>query len=519
MRNLYVVEAPGKVVNLAQILKSLRAPGDVLATAGQIADNPKSLTPIALSPQLVETRYQIRDDRRALVDKIRRAAENVDRIFIATDDDQEGNVIAYDLVQALKGTGAEIFRMRLKGLSVDEVGRALKEAGPADFAAEAAQGSCRRIVDRAIGAACSLLTPDSIITVGRVQSALLLEINERPLATGEFAFQAKAKDGSLYAASSEVFGSEHLARLEAAAAALQKGRFEKANVVTEDLSLGTPWTYEEAVAEVGLRLRIGIDQAADALQAAYEEGLTSYPRTRSQEFSKDGVELALALARQNRCSVEGGVLPVESLRGGAHEAIRPLDDEMQLGVPLNVLALPEAVAVILARNLISCAQRVETKVLEVQVEGMNIRLRQQVATPQRCWKDKPEVPGFMELPLDYVLLKRIATVGLGRPSTSVDHVRKFLQRDLLEQRTEGWALSDKGRAWCQYAQSVGMTPGFSAEIEERIKKATGDPSSMAREALGSSAVGGRVAAAVAGSRAAQSKVSASDESNFDDAWS
>ena len=94
MKNLVIVEAAGKVDILKRELKGIGLFADVVATVGHIADNPKSLSPIALNEDLHELAYEFREDRSHLLEKLRRAAAGADRIFVATDDDQEGDVIA-----------------------------------------------------------------------------------------------------------------------------------------------------------------------------------------------------------------------------------------------------------------------------------------------------------------------------------------------------------------------------------------------------------------------------------------
>lgn len=141
MRNLVIVEAAGKVDTLRASLKSIGFSADVIATVGHVADNPRSLNPICLDTDLRETAYAFREDRLALLGKIQRAAFNADRIYIATDDDHEGDVIAQDMARYLSDYSDRLYRVRLRAITESELKESFGGSLSRDFDTPACMAS------------------------------------------------------------------------------------------------------------------------------------------------------------------------------------------------------------------------------------------------------------------------------------------------------------------------------------------------------------------------------------------
>lgn len=500
MKTLVLVEASGKIDLLGKRLRELGIVAEVLATVGHIADNPKSLRPIALDGALRETAYGLRDDRLALLQKIRDAAARADRIYLAMDDDQEGDVIAHDLSVALASERPKMSRVRLRALGEQELKEAFDNAAPGDLVAAGHHGKCRRIVDRAIGSALSVLTEGAVIPVGRVQSSLLDAIERQPPQVGTMRMSMRASDGRVFVAEAGVRSRADLEALEAVAQAVAAGGGKLLGQQDERVSLGAPWPYEEAVAQIALRLRLDIEAADAALQAAYEKGLVGYPRARAQAFTPEAVELGAFLAQQNRCAFNPDVVPVRARggeRGLPHESPRPLEGDILLGRPLNLMDAAEAVQVVLARNLIECGQQVSRSRLRVEVEGRELDFCYTARPPMRSWKDRPPQDGYRATPQDVALLRYTREVGLGRPSTAVSHVRKILERNVLDCAPHGMVLSDKGRLWLQHARDAGLRADTSARMEARFDAPIDDPHATARELLREHGLLARVEQAIA----------------------
>lgn len=489
MAKLVLVEASGKCDLLRRQLKAIGIDAEVLPTVGHVFENPRALTPIALDPALKETLYRPKEDRLQLLEKLRRAASTADRIYLATDDDQEGDVIAYDLAWVLGDHRDKLQRVRLRALCESEVRAAFSASPDPDLAGSACAGICRRIVDRAIGATFTKVTDTELIPVGRVQSSLLGHLAVELPEIGRFVMQARVQGGTTYSADVPVRRSEEIEHLEEIAAALAAGgsaRFRIRDLGESDESVGKPWGFEEIVAEASQRLHISVSSASAALQDAYERGKVSYPRVRRNGFTEDAVEIAAALARQNRAQFDPALVPRRAAamyRHTPHESPRPMDDEMQLGRVLHILDPADAVAVLVARNLIECGQTERRRKLALEVDGAEYAFSAPVGRPLRSWKKAEESVGFHRYPPDYAMLRYMAQHELGRPSTIVSHVTRFLKREVVSGDGKHMGLNEKGRRWLDHARSVGLDKDSANRMEAMFAAAEGDASIAARAIL------------------------------------
>ncbi|MEX3555104.1 MAG: DNA topoisomerase [Burkholderia gladioli] len=486
MRNLVIVEAAGKVDTLRASLKSIGFSADVIATVGHVADNPRSLNPICLDADLHETAYAFREDRLALLAKIQRAAFNADRIYIATDDDHEGDVIAQDVARYLADYGDRLYRVRLRAITASELKESFGGSLSRDFDTPAWHGICRRIVDRAIGAAFTQVAGAATIPVGRVQSSLLANIQSEPPVIGQYDVPLKLSDGGVYWASIPIKTDTDLERameLERLAAAAKVHLLDAAEA---DVAAAHPWGYEDVVAEASVRLRISIEDAAAVFQEAYERGLVSYPRVRAGAFTQDAVEVAASIAAHNGCAFDAARLPLRDAGGEgrrAHECPRPLQDDLLLGRPMSVLDNSEALAVLVARNVIECGQSVKRRRVRARVDGDVLTFECDLARPRRPWKLAERKAGFNHVTRPVALLRYMVGAELGKPSTVVSHASKFLQRGLLEEGGIGFRLNERGNRWLAYATSCGFRADTSARMERAIEQPMSDPHVRVREVL------------------------------------
>lgn len=487
MRNvLVIVEASGKTETLRKALRGIGIEAKVMATIGHIADNPRSLLPIALDLDLRETSYALKPERGRLIESMRQAAYTADKVFLAMDDDQEGDVIAWDVSQALSDCSDKLYRARLRAVSEEELRRAFFGDLSQEFCEPANNGICRRIVDRAIGASFSEFgTPP--VYAGRVQSSLLAQLDESKPKLGDFIVQAKVSTGEVFHARVPVSSLSELPRLEAFQLSVAAGHGGILEVTEESHPVSAPWGYEEIVAETSERLGIGIEEAAQAFQEAYERGRVSYPRVRRNGFTLDAVEVTAELARQNRCAFDKGMMP---LRGQVvsgkvpHESPRPLDSEMSLGRPLTVLDTPEALAILVARNVIECGQMVKSKKVRIEADGMEALFSYTAKPAMKPWRDPAVALGFRRYSNESALLRYMALHGLGRPSTIVNHVSKFLHRDLVVlSGDQPFALTPKGRRWLEHTRTHGFDATTSIRMEVAMEEPISDPHARARAIL------------------------------------
>src|SRR5581483_11022243 len=127
---LVIIEAPGKRKHVGSLLwQAGYRDAEVVATVGHIGTNPEGFKPLAIDAAYRETGYRLKPEKEALAAEIGREAS---QIFLATDDDQEGDVIARDVLRFCIAADdqAKVKRVRLKALSVAEVKAAFAAAVP-----------------------------------------------------------------------------------------------------------------------------------------------------------------------------------------------------------------------------------------------------------------------------------------------------------------------------------------------------------------------------------------------------
>ena len=174
--NLFIIEAPGKRKGMSNMLwRAGVRDVEVMATVGHIGTNPEGFKPLAVDSEYRETAYRLKPDKERLAAEIGKAAKAAKRIYIAADDDQEGDVIARDVLRFCldEEDRSRALRVRLKALAPGEIQAALAAAAPFDELS-AARGDARRIIDRLIGS-----MSNDTGAVGRVQGSMLLMLQGR----------------------------------------------------------------------------------------------------------------------------------------------------------------------------------------------------------------------------------------------------------------------------------------------------------------------------------------------------
>ena len=183
-RSLVIVESPTKSRTLT---KFLGRGFSVLASNGHIMDLPKSELGVDLDNDFEPQYVPIRGKAAALA-KIRAAAQNADRIFLAPDPDREGEAIAWHLAGALKNSRGPIARLTFNEITERAVKQALEHPRELDMNLVNAQ-QARRVLDRLVGYKVSPFVWRTVrygLSAGRVQSVALRLICEREEAIRQF---------------------------------------------------------------------------------------------------------------------------------------------------------------------------------------------------------------------------------------------------------------------------------------------------------------------------------------------
>ena len=178
--NLIIVESPAK----ARTIKNFLGKGyEVIASKGHIRDLPKSRFGITVDEEtkhLIPT-YSVAKENAPTVKEIKEKAKKADTIYIATDEDREGEAIGWHIAHAIKKDPEELPRIVFHEITKSAIKHALESARKIDMDMVNAQ-QARRILDRVVGYKLSPLLSSKIqkgLSGGRVQSSTLKLVVDR----------------------------------------------------------------------------------------------------------------------------------------------------------------------------------------------------------------------------------------------------------------------------------------------------------------------------------------------------
>ncbi len=370
--NLLIVESPNKVAKLTKILGH---GWKVVSTKGHIEDLPagyigglKAIRDDGVIVEIPRTAnkrvnfaidvkngfrpfYTVIPGRETVIREIIDALRGVDRAYIATDPDREGEAIAYS-VSKLLGGRIPVHRVKFYSITKSEVNRAVKS--PARIAMRLVEAAhARRVLDRLIGFFISPLADAAMnksgseyrYTVGRVQSPALALVSEA--LKRRISYERKTKYrvkidydlyGSVGAAASALFYVSALskgvyARRDEAYSAASAARNLVHTVkslktmrhnVRPPQPLKTSTMQAKAFSEKGMPAALSSRTA----QSIFQRGFITYPRTDSERLSDEGIALANEMImRLYGQRYIGSPAPARAsgLSQVAHEAIRLSD--------------------------------------------------------------------------------------------------------------------------------------------------------------------------------------------------
>jgi len=178
LKNLIIVESPTKAKTISNFL------GDeytVIASKGHIRDLPKSSFGIKIEGQEFIPEYRVSRDHSKVVKEIKDLAKKSDQVYIATDEDREGEAIGYHIAKAIGANVDEIPRIVFHEITKKAIDHSLQNPRKIDLDSVNAQ-QARRLLDRIVGYKLSPLIASKIqkgLSAGRVQSAALKIVVDR----------------------------------------------------------------------------------------------------------------------------------------------------------------------------------------------------------------------------------------------------------------------------------------------------------------------------------------------------
>jgi len=178
LKNLIIVESPTKARTIENFLGKDYT---VIASKGHIRDLPKSSFGIKIEGQEFIPEYRVSRDHSKVVKEIKDLAKKSDQVYIATDEDREGEAIGYHIAKAIGADPAEVPRIVFHEITKKAIDHSLKNPRKIDLDSVNAQ-QARRLLDRIVGYKLSPLIASKIqkgLSAGRVQSAALKIVVDR----------------------------------------------------------------------------------------------------------------------------------------------------------------------------------------------------------------------------------------------------------------------------------------------------------------------------------------------------
>ena len=477
MSDLFIIEAPGKRKTLEALLESMGRPGRVIATKGHLCELPHSLRVPTVDADFREVDRCARDDGR--IQNLVTAASSASKVIIATDADSEGDVIAWDIAEAISHVCPAPLRMRLRGLDEESVRSALADAEPARKE-DAIPGRTRAIIDRLIGQVFS----SEGVAVGRVSTAILgmIAIYE-PSPYRLFLVAPDKNGGRPWRAYTDIRDpisvevAKKLASIDFPPISLE-ARISR-NRSADNLG--------DVLVKAGDELDMSPKQADRCMQSLYEAGSMSYPRAGSRGVSPMVSQYLTMMAEKQGVRTSGyGVS--EKATDDVHDAPHPLVSVDARRDPIK-LGADEAISTLITRGLfstISASQRevagasaISSFLLQL---GFSAEVAQLVASLEWTREVGPRYPGqksWVESELvkrraDTAILEKIVSIGLGRPSTWANHVETFLSRGLVDDELK---LTEKGVVWMRSSPRELLNPSTSIAIERACEAMVGHQAS------------------------------------------
>ncbi len=338
-KNLVIVESPAKAKTIEKFLgKDFK----VLSSYGHIRDLKKRDFSIDVDDNF-KPFYEIPADKKAIVNKLKEEAQEAETVWLASDEDREGEAIAWHLYEVLKLKPEHTKRIVFHEITKNAILKAIEQPRDIDLNLVDAQ-QARRILDRIVGFELSPVLWRKVkpsLSAGRVQSVAVRLIVEREREIQAFHSEAayrvtasfivpdaEGKNVELKAELGSRFKTKEEARkfLENCKSAT----FTISDIVTRPLkkSPAAPFTTSTLQQEAARKLGLTVAQTMRIAQQLYESGYITYMRTDSVNLSEYAInscrEAITHLMGERYVKLRHFTTKTKGAQE-AHEAIRPTD--------------------------------------------------------------------------------------------------------------------------------------------------------------------------------------------------
>ena len=332
-KNLVIVESPAKAKTIEKFLgKDFK----VESSFGHISDLPSKELGVDVEGDF-NPKYEVSTDKKAVVKKLKDLAKKAEMVWLASDEDREGEAIAWHLAETLKLDKEKTKRIVFHEITKSAILKAIENPRGIDYDLVDAQ-QARRVLDRIVGYELSPVLWRKVkggLSAGRVQSVSVRLIVEKerdiqgfsPVASYRIDAEFSNEDGQSFKAKLP----KNFSTKEEAQKFLEKNA--QADFKVADLqqkpakkSPAAPFTTSTLQQEASRKLYFSVSKTMTMAQRLYEAGLITYMRTDSVNLSdeaKKGAEAEIRNAYGDKYSKSRNYKGKAKGAQEAHEAIRP----------------------------------------------------------------------------------------------------------------------------------------------------------------------------------------------------
>ncbi|MGC8501687.1 type I DNA topoisomerase [Desulfurella sp.] len=488
--NLVIVESPAKAKTISRFLGK---DYEVMASYGHIRDLPKNQFGVDIQNDF-KPKYTILKDKKPIVEKIKTLSEQSGKVYIATDEDREGEAIGYHIVEAGKIPKNKVARIVFHEITKEAILNALANPRNIDLLMVDSQES-RRILDRIVGYKLSPLLAKKIrrgLSAGRVQSVALKLVVEREDEIKNFTPKEYWTMHLIFYQNNEQVESvlisidnkelEKFSINNADLAAQIKSQIEKDQFIVENITKKTitrkpkpPYITSTLQAEASTIIGFAPKKTMKIAQKLYEgvdvqkerTGLITYMRTDSFNVAHQAQEEALSIIKKiygkDYVPKTPNTYKTKSKTAQeAHEAIRPTKPSLLPDMVKEYLSNDEYKLYGLIWKKFMASQASSAKVSNVSVTFESNRFKSKANFNElvfdgylKIWdlseNDFQKAPDlkqneiielkevltkqhFSEPPPRYTeasLIKTLESYGIGRPSTYATIIDTILEREYV----------------------------------------------------------------------------------------
>ena len=334
-KNLVIVESPAKAKTIEKFLgKDFK----VESSFGHIADLPSKELGVDVENDFAP-KYIVDGEKKKLVKKLKDLADKAEIIWLASDEDREGEAISWHLAEELKLDKSKTRRIVFNSITKSAIQKAIENPREINYNLVNAQ-QARRVLDRLVGYELSPVLWKKIkpgLSAGRVQSVAVRLIVERErdiegfTAEASYRVVAEFKTASGNSFSAKI--NKTFSNKKEAEAFLNKNigaNFSIANLDKKPAkkSPAAPFTTSTLQQEAARKLYFSVGRTMQVAQRLYEAGMITYMRTDSVNLSKEALDAAKEAIVDNYGKEYSEVRSFVGKTKGAqeaHEAVRPTD--------------------------------------------------------------------------------------------------------------------------------------------------------------------------------------------------